>query len=195
MNINALTTLLQELAYQSSSKVSPAEKAEGASRVRDAIAAGGKPAAGAGPAGAQINQAEAKLNQEQLFIPPAFAPLPMRSELFQEARFFARLNERNAGTAVHQAQASDIYICLITENLGRVWVNLTYRNDELLVKCFTDQDSSNKVIRKNLPLLQEDLMSIGFKEVFISSQARHELGAVVEGLLPKFEMHLLDRKI
>lgn len=136
----------------------------------------------------------AQQKPEQPFSAPSFIPLPLRTGLFQEARFFARLGEGKTGAGAGR-EAEEFFICLITKNLGRIWVGISCHNDFLSVKCFTDQETSNKILRKHFPPLREDLKTIGFNEVSLTSQTRSELGAVVEGLLPKFEEHLFDRKV
>jgi len=89
----------------------------------------------------------------------------------------------------------EIFACLITENLGTVWICLTCKKNFLSVKYFTDQEASNRVLKENFSPMRGELKEIGFMEVSITSQTRTELGAIVEGLLPKIEQHLLDRKI
>lgn len=197
VNINGLTTLLLELAYQGSGKISPAAKAEGVARIRDATVAGKRVLEGAdtGPPTGQSTRAETKQTAEQPVHPPAFTPLPLRSDLFREARFFARLGEEKAGATAPREPATEIFICLVTENLGRVWVGLSCRSDFLSVKYFTDNEPTSKILKENFPPLRENLKEIGFIEISLTSRARAELGAVVEGLLPRFEEHLLDRKI
>lgn len=198
MNINGLTTLLLDLANQSGSKVSPAVKTESVARVRDAAASGKKAleaAVDTGRPAGQPARIDTKQTAEPPAHPPAFTPLPLRSDLFQETRFFARLGGQKAGATTAEEPAAEIFICLVTENLGRVWVGLSSRNDFLSVKCFTDNEPSSKILKENFTPLRENLKEIGFTEISLTSRARAELGAVVEGLLPRFEEHLLDRKI
>ena len=197
MNINTLTVLLQELAYQSKSKIMPTAKAESIAQVKDAAIAGAKMAktTSAGPATERHPAAETKQLEERPFQPMAFTPLPLRSSLFREARFFARVGEKKAGKGSVGETSDEVFIRLITKNLGRVWVGLTCKKDYLSVKYFTDCKTANKILRENFSPMREELKTIGFTEVSITSQARVELGAIVEGLLPKFELHLLDRKI
>lgn len=197
MNINAISSILMELTYQNSNVTAPATRTEGVFQVRDATAAMKEAleAGGAKATALQTTTAETPQQKaEQPFSIPPFIPLPLRSELFQEARFFARLGEEKTN-ADGGREAEVFFICLITENLGRIWIGVACRNDFLSVKCFTDQEGSNIILRQNFSPLREELKTIGFSEVSLTSQARAELGAVVEGLLPKFEAHLLDRKV
>ncbi|MFX4262386.1 flagellar hook-length control protein FliK [Pelotomaculum propionicicum] len=196
MNINAISSLLSELTYQNSNVSAPATRTEAVSQVRDATAAMKETLEAEGVKASALQTAPAETPQqkaEQPYSIPPFIPLPLRTDLFKEARFFARLGEEK--TEGGSREAEEFFICLITENLGRIWVGVACRSDFLSVKCFTDQEGSNKVLRQNFPPLREELKTIGFSEVSLTSQARAELGAVVEGLLPKFEEHLFDRKI
>ncbi len=197
MNINTLTVLLQELAYQSKSKIMPAAKAENVARIKDASLANAKMVrtASAGPAAERHPATDIKQPEERPLQPMAFTPLPLRSSLFREARFFARVGEEKTRGSSKGVTSGEIFICLITKNLGRVWVGLTCKKDYLSVKYFTDRKTANKILRENFSPMREELKTIGFTEVSITSRTMVELGTVVEGLLPKFELHLLDRKI
>ncbi|OQA11041.1 MAG: Flagellar hook-length control protein FliK [Firmicutes bacterium ADurb.Bin373] len=197
MNINSIASILSELTYQQKNVSSSAARVEGVSQLRDATAAIRETLANEGVKTTMLQTARTDAPQqkaEQHFPLPAFIPLPLRTDLFQEARFFARPGEEKEGAGTNR-EAEEIFICLITENLGRIWVGIAMRNDFLSVKYFTEREASNKTLRQNFPPLREELKSIGFSRVSLISQARTELGAVVEGLLPKFEAHLLDRKI
>lgn len=196
MNISGLSALLTELAYQTASKVEPAARAEGAARVQDGTAPGRiRPETAAGLSSGQPASAGPDLPEGETVLQPAFAPLPLRTGLFQEARFFARLGGYGAGAEAGPGEITDIFLCLFTENIGRVWVGLSCRNDALSVKYFTDSRITSKVIEDNFSLLRGELREIGFTEVSLTSRTKAELGTVLEGLLPRFERHLLDRKI
>lgn len=195
MNINSITSILLELTYQNNNVSKPSARTEGVSPVRDLTTAAGEAleAESVKNSVSQSARAETQQKTEQPFSVPSFIPLPLRTDLFQEARFFARLGDEKTEGGVREAE--EFFICLATENLGRIWVGIACRSDFLSVKCFTDQEASNKILRQHFPPLREDLKTIGFSEVSLTSQARNELGAVVEGLLPRFEAHLFDRKI
>lgn len=197
MNINAITTILQELTYQSSNLTSPAARAESVAHVRDLTAAAQKmvEAADPNPTTGQPDRIDTRQTTEQPFPIPAFVPLPLRSELFPGTRFFARMGKDTTTSEARKEMDEEIFICLVTESLGQVWIGLACRKDFLSVRCFTEQEMSNKILRENSPPLREDLKTIGFKEVSLTCQTRAELGAIVEGQLPKFEQHFLDRKI
>jgi len=196
MNISIITNLLLELANQNVSKVSPAPKTEGVARARDALALGKKvlETVDAGLQERHSSRVETKQTTEQPITPPAFIPLPLQSEIFPGARFYARLDRESAAAAAAQEQVKEIFIYLITENLGHIWISLSLRKDFLSVRCFTDNEMSGKILRENFSLIKDDLQKIGFTEVSLTSQVRNGL-AGIEELLPKFEACLLNQKV
>lgn len=197
MNINAITTILQELIYQSSQKASPMARPEGVTQVRDLTVASQKiaEAADIGSSVEQPGQVNAEQTTEQPFTVPAFVPLPLRSELFPEARYFARIGEDKTKPKTHKEVIEEIFICLFTEKLGQIWIGLACQKDYLHVTCYTEQKMANQIIRENSPHLREDLKTVGFKEVSLTTQVKAELAAILEGQLPKFEEHFLNRII
>jgi len=198
MNINLLTNLLVELANRNVSKVSPTSKTEGAAGTRDAMALGKKvlEALDNSPHERYSTRVETKQTAEPTVNTPAFTPLPLRSELFPGARFYARLDERNAaGSTTVNEPVTEIFIYIDTENMGYIWINLSSWNNFLSVKYFTDSEKSSQILRENFPPIRDDLKEIGFQEVSLTSQARTGLGGITDELLPKFEAYLLNRKI
>lgn len=198
MNINLLTNLLFEMTNRNISKVSPAPKPEGAASTRDAMALGKKvlEALDNSPYEKLPTRVETKQITEPTVNSPAFTPLPLRSELFPEARFFARLDERNtADSATVDRPVSEIFVHIDTENMGHIWINLSWRNNFLSVKYFTESESSSKILRENFSPIRDDLKEIGFNEVSLTSQARAGLDGLTNELIPKFEAYLLNRKI
>ncbi len=197
MNINSIATILSELAYQQKNVAAPAARVEGIPQVREATTALREALEGESVKNTALQSARTETPQqktEQSFPLPAFIPLPLRTDLFPEARFFARHGEEKEGAGVDR-ETEEVFICLITENLGRIWVGIAVRNDLLSVKYFTGREDLNQVLRQNFPTLREELKSIGFSRVSLTSQAKAELDTVAAGLLPKFEAHLFDRKI
>ncbi|OPY58232.1 MAG: hypothetical protein A4E55_01051 [Pelotomaculum sp. PtaU1.Bin035] len=198
MNINTLTNLLFELASRNINKVSPAVKTEGVAHARDAMALGKKMLETIDTSLQERRPAQVETKQqfEQPVTPPAFTPLPLRSELFPAARFYTRLDEDKTGAAsAAREPANEIFIYLATANLSNIWVRISSKKDFLSVKCFTDNGETSKILRENFPLITLDLKEIGFTEVCLTSQTRAELRGIVEELLPKFEAYLLNRKI
>ncbi|MDF9409981.1 MAG: Flagellar hook-length control protein FliK [Pelotomaculum sp. PtaB.Bin013] len=198
MNINLLTNLLFEMTNRNISKVSPAPKPEGAASTRDAMALGKKVLEALD--NSQPEKLPTRVETKQIIEPtvnsPAFTPLPLRSELFPEARFFARLNERNAAdSATVDRPVTEIFVHIDTDNMGHIWINLSWRNNFLSVKYFTENENSSKILRENFSPIRDALKEIGFNEVSLTSQARAGLGGLTNELLPKFEAYLLNREI
>lgn len=197
MSINAITTILQELVYQSSNRTSPAAKAGNVTQVLDLTTAAQKMAEAADThlSTGQSGQINAEKTPEQPYLTSSFVPLPLRSELFPGARYFARLGEDKTELQASKEAVEEIFICLDTEKLGQMWIGLAWRRDFLSVTCFTQKETANQIMRENFPQLREDLKASGFKEVSLTSQTKNELGAIVDGQFPKFEEHFLNRTI
>jgi len=198
MNISLLTNLLFELSNRNISKVSPAPKTEGAASARDAMALGKKvlDALDNTPHAGYSSRAETKQTVEPTVNQPAFTPLPLRSELYPEARFFARLDERNASdSTTANKTATEIFVYIDTDNMGQIWINLSWRNNCLSVRYFTDNERSSEILRENFFPIRDELKEIGFQEVSLTSQARAGLGGLTNEVLPKFEAYLLNKKI
>lgn len=197
MNINQLSNLLSELANRNINKISPPGKTDGAAGLREAVNPGKKvlEALTTGTLEKQAPRAETKQTAEPVVQQPAFTPLPLRSGLYPEARFFARMEERKDTSAADSAPVTEIFIQVVTGHLGHIWINLSSQHNYLSVKYFTDNEDTSKILRENFPPLREDLKTIGFPEVSLTSQARAALGRLTEELLPKFEAYLLNQKI
>ncbi|MGI6491854.1 MAG: flagellar hook-length control protein FliK [Pelotomaculum sp.] len=196
MNIIAISTILKELAFQSSNLTSSVAKAESAKPA--AIAVTTKTVAeAAAPISnpEQSHQADKSQKIEQPIFAPTFVPIPLRSELYTNAMFFARIGDDAKESAGKKEIDGEIFMCIFTENLGQLWIGLAKRKDSLFVRCFTAHESLNKILRENFYFLREALINIGFKEAFLTCQARTDLGTIIEEQLPKLEQHLLDRKI
>lgn len=195
MNITGLTALLLDLAYQSGSKVSPASRAGAPAKPQDAGSTAGKSIETTATSITGKSAEEPKEVSERPAQQPAFTPLPLRSDLFRESRFFARVEDGQEQASSSSGKIRELFVCLHTENMGWIWVGLFWRNNFLSVKCFAESRLTSKTIKESFPVLREELMGAGFSEIALTSQAKSQLGAMAEGLLPKFEMHLIDRKI
>lgn len=196
MNINNLKGLLLELAYLNSSKVSPSGRAEGVTRIIDVLSAGEgfkKPGYESPSPGGKTPAFKAQHAPETSVNPPSFIPLPIKTDLFREARFLARYSEEKlSGT---DEQFAEIFICLLTMHLGRIWINLNSKKNSLSVKFFTDSEQAGNTLKESFQPLAGALEKTGYPDITLTSLVRPELSAVIEGLLPKLEEHLLDRKI
>jgi len=200
MNITAISTILRELAYQSSNLTSAVAKTEGGKPVTIAVTAKTMAEIAAPVLNQeQSHQADKSQKAEQQPISAlTFVPIPFRSELYTNALFFARIGDdikESAGNKEIKEVDGEIFICIFTENLGQLWVGLAKQKDSLSVRFFTEHESLNKTLRENFYFLREALISIGFKEASLTCQARTELGTIIEEQLPKLEQHFIDRKI
>ncbi len=199
MHINALTLLLLNLARQGGGKTDPASGKQGGGGVRNTATPAGKapeiPDTGLLPE--RSSAPKTKPASEPPVPPPALTPLPLRSALFPEARFYAGAEDekQGAGASAKSRPVSELFICLVTQNLGNIWIMLSCRQDSLHVKYFTGDQAVSKMFRENFPPLRAVLKEAGFKEVSLSTQTRAKLATVGEELLPRLERHLLDHRI
>ncbi len=195
MNISGLANLLLELATQAGSRVAPPPRAEGVGKVRGP----GEPVQKALVTPLEGKERGVLPQPEQHTAPavenPAFVPLPLRSELYPDARFYARFPQEKPAGSNSAPVAPTVFLCLVTENLGTLWFGLTLRDSGLFVNCFTESEEANRTLRENFSLLREELLSSGFSTVSLSSCRRSELGLLAAEILPKFERHLLDHRV
>ncbi len=198
MPINALTLLLLNLAQNV--KTGPASGKQGAEGGRQAATYAAKaletPDTGFLPERSAALKTK-PASEPPPVQPPALLPLPLRSALFPEARFFAGTEDekQDADASAKSRPVAELLVCLVTQNLGNIWIMLSFRQDSLCVKYFTGEQAASQMLRKNFTLLRAGLKEAGFKEVSLSTQTRAGLGMVEEELLPRLEQHLLDHRI
>lgn len=198
MNINSLTSLLYELTNRNISKVSPTAKTENAESTRNAMVLDKKvlEALDTTQHTRYTAKAENQRPAEPTVSQPVFTPLPFRSEIFPEAKFFARLDERNAASATSKGSDDiEVIVYLDTENMGHIWINLSLLNNSLSVKYYTENEGSSKLLRENFLPIKNDLKKIGFQEVSLISQTSADLSGLTNELIPKFEAFLVNLKI
>lgn len=193
MNISGIASLLLELAGQAGSKVAPVPRAEGPGKARGAgelTRKTGTALSGGEEAGRPSLPEQQALSARDY---PPFVPLPLRSEIYPNARFYARFPREKAAAGETVPATPAVFLCLVTENLGILWFGLTLRDSGLAINCFTESEEANRTVTENFSTLREELLSAGFSSVSLSSCRRSELGLLAAEILPKFEMHLLDR--
>jgi hypothetical protein len=199
MNFSSLSSLLHDLTSNHINRVTPAPKAQSAESARDPSAFGKKYLEGLGNAklAKHVGKTPAGANKAPETVPAqlSFAPLPLRSELFQEARFFIRLDEHDPENQSTDAQNSEIFIYVETEHMGPIWVSLHWIHNNLSVKYYTENEGTSKILREGFSTIRGDLLETGFHEVALASQSRANLGGITNELLPKFDAYLLNQKV
>ncbi|AEF93155.1 hypothetical protein Desca_0251 [Desulfotomaculum nigrificans CO-1-SRB] len=126
-----------------------------------------------------------------------YVPLPLRSEFYQDARFYARLQDFKYKTG--NLDETRIIFCLRTVNLGQLWFNLAIRPGKLLsVQCLTENNSSAELFKENAELLQAALVELGFASVIVSCRPQPGIQSIAD-IDPEFAMakpfSLLDRQV
>ncbi|HBV98404.1 MAG: hypothetical protein JL50_20205 [Peptococcaceae bacterium BICA1-7] len=94
---------------------------------------------------------------------PDFLPLPLKSPLFTESRFFIK-NQREESSGENSALCS-VFVNLITESMGSLWIYLASGKESLTVSFFTEDESYTRHINQSLPSLLEELKEIGCPQV------------------------------
>ncbi|MFZ5648895.1 MAG: flagellar hook-length control protein FliK [Bacillota bacterium] len=95
---------------------------------------------------------------------PDILPLPYKSPLFSESRFFIK-NDREKQAADAPESPASIFVRLKTDNIGVIWIHLAARSEALSISFYTEEDSYTQIIREGLPDLLEGLRSLGYPDV------------------------------
>lgn len=199
MNINSLGGLLLELAHSNVSRVAPSPNSASLDNTRDASALGKKVLEGL-DSGKFEKQAgnlrpEAPKAAEPNVSQPGFTPLPLRSDLFPGARFFTRLGDGEENGATIDGDNAEVFVYVETEHMGPIWVSLSWVNNSLSVKYYTENEDASKTIKENFSDMRGELIESGFHEVSLTSQSRTNLGHITSELLPKFDAYLLNQRV
>lgn len=96
---------------------------------------------------------------------PDILPLPYKTPLFPESRFFIK-NDRESQAAPNGADGpASVFVRLKTDNLGVIWIHLASKNQALSISFYTQEDSYTGMIREGLPDLVEGLRLLGYPDV------------------------------
>ena len=94
---------------------------------------------------------------------PDFLPLPLKSPLFTESRFFIK-NQREESSGEESGPCS-VFVNLLTESMGSLWIYLASGKESLTVSFYTEDDSYTRLINQSIPSLLEELKKIGCPSV------------------------------
>lgn len=95
---------------------------------------------------------------------PDFLPLPLRSPLFDESRFFMK-NNREEASGREDAAPCNVFVNLRTNSLGSLWIYLSAGKESLTVSFFTEEESFTSLINDSIPGLVEELQKQGYSTV------------------------------
>lgn len=100
-----------------------------------------------------------------------YAPLPLRSELYEDARFYWKLRDFKY-TAGAGGEAKVIF-CLGSETLGQLWFILTSQPGSFLsVQCITEDAAAAETFKATSGNLKDELILAGFTDVVVSCRVQ-----------------------
>jgi hypothetical protein len=94
---------------------------------------------------------------------PDFLPLPLKSPLFTQSRFFIKSREQSSREGADNP--CSIFINLRTEGMGSLWIYMAAGKESLAVSFYTESDSFTALINESLPVLLEELRKTGYPSV------------------------------
>ncbi len=98
---------------------------------------------------------------------PPYAPLPLRTPLYEDARFYWKLKELSA--KVQENGEAKVIFSVNTDTLGTLWFTLTSQESKYLsVQCITEASLVAEVFRGSSELLQRELTEAGYETVIVS---------------------------
>ncbi|MFZ5645955.1 MAG: hypothetical protein ACOY46_20560 [Bacillota bacterium] len=102
---------------------------------------------------------------------PDFLPLPLKSPLFEESRFFIK-NYREDSAEQENERPCSVFINLRTDNMGSLWIHLMAKSQSLTLSFYTEKEYYTSLINKSFSELVEDLTEIGFSSVKVAGITR-----------------------
>ncbi|SHE79848.1 flagellar hook-length control protein FliK [Desulforamulus putei] len=131
--------------------------------------------------------------QDQL----TYVPLPWRTPLYEDAKFYWRLKDFSAQTGAN-GEARVIF-SINTDTLGLLWFTLTTRPGKFLsVQCIAETQTVVEVFRAGAMDLQQELTELGYENVIVSCRMQSGIRSIAD-IDPAFASEetsvLLDVKI
>lgn len=174
---NMIPVLLEILTGQAGQnrvkKTDPGQGAPGQEAGSARLTAGmpaGKtsPAAEKGIAGDTENQVRQTTAGSGL---PDFLPLPLKSPLFTESRFYIK-NQREDSRSAGKDGATGVFIRLRTANLGVIWISLSAGGQSLALSFYTENEEYTASLKEIFPVLEEGLQKMGYASVSVAGLTR-----------------------
>lgn len=100
-----------------------------------------------------------------------FVPLPLRTPLYEDARFYWKLKDFSA--KVEENGDAKVIFSIHTNTLGLLWFSVSaHSNQVLAVQCVTENNCSAEVLRANSPEMQQELAHLGYAQVVVSCRVQ-----------------------
>ncbi|MEW6063762.1 hypothetical protein P378_17670 [Desulforamulus profundi] len=113
--------------------------------------------------------------QDQL----AFVPLPLRTPLYEDARFYWKVKDFSAKTG-KDGEAKVIF-SLNTDTLGLLWFTLTTQpGSSLSVQCITEIQTAAEIFRAGAADLQKELTELGYQNVIVSCRMQPGIRSIAD---------------
>ncbi|MFZ5649881.1 MAG: flagellar hook-length control protein FliK [Bacillota bacterium] len=131
---------------------------------RQAAGGAGEAAAAAGAGKVGEGEMKAPPSPSAGHALPDVLPLPYKSPLFSESRFYIKNDSESRATSGTDTPAS-LFMRLKTDNLGVIWIHMAARSKSLSISFYAEEDSYTGIIREDLPHLVESLRKLGYPDV------------------------------
>lgn len=102
---------------------------------------------------------------------PEFLPLPLKTPLFPESRFFVK-NNRDGATETRNDPQANVFIRLRTNQMGILWLSLSAKKESLSLAFYTENEASTQILRDSFPVLTEGLQELGYPTVSVAGITR-----------------------
>ncbi|MEW6696249.1 MAG: flagellar hook-length control protein FliK [Bacillota bacterium] len=113
--------------------------------------------------------------QDQL----TYVPLPLRTPLYQDARFYWKLKEFSAKTGA-DGEAKVIF-SVNTDTLGQLWFTLTTQpGNSLSVQCITEIQTAAEIFRAAAADLQRELSELGYQNILVSCRLQPGIRSIAD---------------
>ncbi len=110
---------------------------------------------------------------------PPYVPLPLRTPLYEDARFYWKLKELSA--KVQENGEAKVIFSVNTDTLGTLWFTLTSQESKYLsVQCLTEASLVAEVFRGSSELLQRELTEAGYENVVVSCRIQTGIRSIAD---------------
>jgi hypothetical protein len=126
---------------------------------------------------------------------PEFLPLPIKSDLYEQAGFFIKNNKEENSSV--DSQQKEVFIRLNTENIGLLWISLAGTEDSLKLILYTEKESYTLMFQEVMPLLLDELKQLGYNKVTANAVTRQGIKSCAEISNSKnpSQLYLIDLEV
>lgn len=108
-----------------------------------------------------------------------FVPLPLRTPLYEDARFYWKLKDFSA--KVGEAGEAKVIFSIHTDTLGLLWFSVSAQSNQVLaVQCVTENNGSAEVFRASSSEMQQELADLGYANVVVSCRVQPGIRSIAD---------------